>query len=302
MASIIIPTYNGAHRIARAIRALSTQSILPDEVVVVVDGSSDNTLDVLDGLAKEFKTLHIKVVVQPNSGRSEAKNRGILEATSDLLVFLDDDMEPVPSWLESHVKHHLAVADSLASGSLLAPPVPERNELQRYQAWLHSAWHPPSDSNSSCELCFPYVHAGNFSAHKKTLMLLGNFYSGLRDCEDRLLALTALEHAVRLFLLPAAQCTHHDTHCSSFVNLGVRAREYECARSRLVLHEPSFLRYAPLRPFQPKSGWAWLYRLLRYRLVLQAADFGLFRLLPCKFRYRFYSLIVTAFSRSPLPS
>lgn len=297
LVSVIVPTFNGENKIPLAISSLAFQTILPAEVVVVVDGSTDNTLQVLGELSAGFSRLRIKVVVQANSGRASAKNRGIAEAASELLVFLDDDMEPVPTWLESHIMHHRKIIGSIASGSLNSPHSDLKTDLQYYQAWLHRRWHPFACSTKPIQISEPYIHGGNFSAHKSTLSIVGNFCPGLTDCEDRLLALTSLDKDVPLYLLPGAQCTHHDTHCSTFVRLGQRARQYEEARSSLVIHSPSFLRYPAFQPFQPKIATSWIYHLFRHRLFLRAADLGLFRFMPSCIRFPFYSMIVTAHSR-----
>ncbi|MEZ5037033.1 MAG: glycosyltransferase [Chitinophagales bacterium] len=45
--SVIIPTYNGAHKIVNALESIEKQSVAPDEVIVVADGSTDNTIDIL---------------------------------------------------------------------------------------------------------------------------------------------------------------------------------------------------------------------------------------------------------------
>lgn len=295
--SIIIPTYNGALKLPRAIGGLALQTLLPHETIVVVDGSSDHTLHVLEGLSSDHPSLAIKIVVQANSGRAGAKNRGISESSSELLVFMDDDMEPVPSWLECHVNHHLQTSQSIASGSLLPPVFLENTDLAKYQAWLHQQWHPPVHSTEPFLLDIPYIHAGNFSATKAILSLLGNFREGLNDCEDRLLALLAMESSIPLYLIPSSQAVHHDTHCTTFSGMARRALEYERARCILVMNEPLYLRFAPFLPFRPSSFKAKIYKLLSNDLFLQAAELGLFKFLPARVRFSLYSAIITSFSR-----
>lgn len=85
--SVIIPTYNRAHTIARAIDSLLTQTRPPDEIIVVDDGSNDNTLEVLERYAGK-----ISVIVSPrNEGQPAARNRALDVATGDFIAFLDSD-------------------------------------------------------------------------------------------------------------------------------------------------------------------------------------------------------------------
>ncbi len=92
--SVIIPTYNRAHTIARAIDSLLTQTRPPDEIIVVDDGSNDNTLEVLERYVGK-----ISLIVSPrNEGQPAARNRALDAATGDFIAFLDsDDTLPIDS-------------------------------------------------------------------------------------------------------------------------------------------------------------------------------------------------------------
>ncbi len=94
--SVIIPTYNRSHLLARAIRSVLNQTLPPQEIIVVDDGSSDNTAEILDGQFPQCIYLQ-----QSNLGVSAARNRGIEEATGDWLAFLDSDDEWLPGKLEA---------------------------------------------------------------------------------------------------------------------------------------------------------------------------------------------------------
>lgn len=84
--SVIIPTYNRAHLVCEAIDSCLAQTRVPDEIIVVDDGSTDETRAVLASY-----TTPVKVIHQPNAGRSAARNTGIEAASGDLIAFLDDD-------------------------------------------------------------------------------------------------------------------------------------------------------------------------------------------------------------------
>ncbi len=85
LVSVIIPCYNHAHYLPEAIDSLLKQTYQPLEIIVVDDGSTDNTAEVAAGY-KEVKYIYKK-----NAGLSAARNTGIEKSTGELLVFLDAD-------------------------------------------------------------------------------------------------------------------------------------------------------------------------------------------------------------------
>ena len=97
--AIVITTYNGAHCLARAIKSAQAQTCPPSEIIVVDDGSTDDTAALLNA------TPGLRAIIQPNTGVSAARNRGARESTSDWLLFLDYDDDLLPKALE-HFKHH----------------------------------------------------------------------------------------------------------------------------------------------------------------------------------------------------
>lgn len=98
MVSIIIPIYNAAGHLPNMIRCIVAQTEQNFEVILIDDGSIDNSGDICDGIVSQdarFRCIH-----QPNSGVSAARNRGMEEATGDFVMFLDaDDMIP-PNYLQ----------------------------------------------------------------------------------------------------------------------------------------------------------------------------------------------------------
>lgn len=103
--SVIVPTYNRRPEVARLLSALSDQSLSPDdfEVVVAIDGSLDGTQKLVDEFCAPYR---LQAVWQKNAGRAAACNAGAAHARSDLLLFLDDDMEPAHDCLANHCAAH----------------------------------------------------------------------------------------------------------------------------------------------------------------------------------------------------
>ncbi len=85
--SVIIPAYNNEKYIAETIKSLQAQSFKDFEVIIVNDGSTDNTQQIIES----FDDDRIKSFVQENAGVSAARNRGIKEASGEYVCFLDAD-------------------------------------------------------------------------------------------------------------------------------------------------------------------------------------------------------------------
>lgn len=90
LVSVVVPAYNAGDRIGVCLQALMNQTYRHLEIVVVDDGSTDNTCDVLEELARQderIKLLRNKV----NSGVSVSRNRGISDSTGEYILFCDSD-------------------------------------------------------------------------------------------------------------------------------------------------------------------------------------------------------------------
>jgi glycosyltransferase involved in cell wall biosynthesis len=98
LVSVIIPVFNRAWSIRRAIDSVLSQTYKNFELLVVDDGSTDATPDILSGYGKA-----IKVITQQNAGVSNARNQGITEASGRLIAFLDSDDYWLPSKLSAQV-------------------------------------------------------------------------------------------------------------------------------------------------------------------------------------------------------
>ena len=98
--SVIIPTYNRAHLVGRAIRSVLNQTFQDFEIIVVDDGSTDNTEEVI----KSFNDPRIRYIRhEQNRGGSAARNTGIRAARGEYIAFLDSDDEWLPQKLERQV-------------------------------------------------------------------------------------------------------------------------------------------------------------------------------------------------------
>lgn len=98
LVSVIIPTYNRSKTVGRSITSVLLQTYRPVEIVVVDDGSTDETQAVLDCFGES-----IRVIRQANAGPSAARNRGVTESSGEIVAFLDSDDVWLPEKLASQI-------------------------------------------------------------------------------------------------------------------------------------------------------------------------------------------------------
>ena len=107
--SVIMPTYNRAHCLTRAVESCMCQTQPGVEVIIVDDGSTDNTSEIVAALIEQYGPERVRYIHQENAGACVARNRGIDEAHGKYIQFLDSDDYLGPEKFEVQVQ---ALADS----------------------------------------------------------------------------------------------------------------------------------------------------------------------------------------------
>lgn len=100
--SVIIPTFNRAGLVLQAINSVLDQTVTPCEIIVVDDGSTDETRETISALGERIQYLY-----RPNGGPAAARNAGIRASTGELIAFLDDDDLWAPEALEWRIAKFL---------------------------------------------------------------------------------------------------------------------------------------------------------------------------------------------------
>ncbi len=97
--SVIIPIYNRANTLERCLKSVVNQSYPPNEIIVVDDGSTDNSTQIIRQFDKKIKIVKLK----KNYGAQKARNEGIRNAKNDWIAFIDSDDE----WLETKLEKQI---------------------------------------------------------------------------------------------------------------------------------------------------------------------------------------------------
>src|SRR6185436_17736881 len=107
--SVVIPTYNRAGLILKTLNTVFSQTYPHYEIIVIDDGSTDNTIEILEPLIKAEKIRYIRH--EQNYERARARNTGMENARGDFLTFLDSDDLMYPANLEDAAKYVKANPD-----------------------------------------------------------------------------------------------------------------------------------------------------------------------------------------------
>ncbi|HSL43688.1 MAG TPA: glycosyltransferase [Anaerolineales bacterium] len=201
-ASIIIPTYNRAEKLRNCLDALSSQTQpVPDfEVVVVVDGSTDGTLEMLASLETPFA---LQVIRQPNAGQPAALNRGAAESTGRTCIFLDDDIVVTPRFVAEHLCLHHERELVVGIGQITLTLLPDADWFARgfAQSWLdHYAAFNQGRRQPDWDDCY----GGNMSVSRAAFLAVGGNVTDLRRGYDVELAYRLKEYGCSFEYLPEA--------------------------------------------------------------------------------------------------
>ena len=200
--SVIIATYNRASLVGEAIQSVLAQTLDDWELLVINDGSTDNTSSML----KYYDELddRIQIINQVNRGRSNARNAGISLAKADYVCFLDDDDLWYPPRLEKSISYLENVPQlAFVYGQVMLNKVLE-NKKVKYPYKIPE----PTLGNLFME-CTPQINA--VTIKKNILIEMKGFNPSLNVCEDYDLWLrVAMKYHYGIVTGVLGECLHHE--------------------------------------------------------------------------------------------
>lgn len=219
--SVIIPAYNASDTIEKAITTIESQTYKPLEVVVVNDGSSDGTADVVKNLSTN---LNVVLVTIENSGPSKARNTGIDRAKGKWLAFLDaDDIWTNDNKLKLQIDKAVEEDDTVLVDTFADVFFHEKAVRKTIKK---------DNSTSSVDdlLVFNVINATSSVLVKKSaIQQAGGFNEDLKYGEDRLL--WARLSMIGSFKTVTEVCVYKENHAMNLTSKGIDNIEH---RMRLV--------------------------------------------------------------------
>lgn len=215
--SVVVATYNGALRLPGLLDALDRQDRPTSEfeVVVVVDGSTDGSLDLLDSRHSKYG---LRVIEQLNGGRAAARNAGLRASDGDIILFLDDDMEPCSGMVGAHIRSHATNGSRAVIGAAPIETTPADGPVARYIERKFNA-HLADLAARPGRLTFRDFYSGNFSVRRLAFVAAGGFdedFDGYGN-EDGELAIRLQRAGTELVYEPTACAVQRYT--KAFVSL-----------------------------------------------------------------------------------
>ncbi len=196
--SVIIPVYNRAGLIGSVIEALLNQQTPPLEIIIVDDGSTDNTGDVV-------RSYPVKYIRQENRGPASARNRGFKESKGEVVAFIDSDCIARPDWLEKVLSGFDSPEVGAVAGSYdIANPESLLSRLIHAEIkWRHSRFGR-------------YIRAFgsyNVAIRRDVFERLGGFDETYRTAsgEDNDLSYRILKAGYKIRFVPQALVAHYHT-------------------------------------------------------------------------------------------
>jgi GT2 family glycosyltransferase len=257
--SIVVPTHARRESVLRLLRSLGQQTADPRlfEVVVSIDGADDSTAGAIDALSAPFI---LRYTSQPHRGRAAACNAGAREATGEIILFVDDDMEAMPAFVAAHVAAHNTGGALGVVGAAPIVVVQDAPPIVRYRAAGFSRKMARLASNPG-NVALTDVYTGNFSLPRDLFFSVSGYDEEFRlyGHEDYDLALRLGRTGVKFVFDPSAIARQH--YAKSFRSLAV---DTEAEGSTAVLF---VLKHPEVFPAMQISHYGRRPRLKRARLA-----------------------------------
>ena len=291
--SVIIPTYNGRHKIGKTLKSLREQSFKDFETVVVVDGSTDDTTSYLKN--EDWGLQKLRVKVQSNKGRAVVRNNGANYARGDFLIFFDDDVIVDRLCVESHLSMLREHQGMISAGRAIEGESVGSSDFQNFKVSLAKKWEENLLAASlPLEEKDLFMAAANFGINKTDFLRLGGFDEELKDAEDFEFVRRAHSRGIRTFYNTTAVAVHNDpVTCKEYI---LRLRDYKRSHERLALMNKIYLKDS-LPQYKSSIVKKLLYSIFAIPLWVSLIDnFRDWLFLPKGLRYKFYFLVIVALS------
>ncbi len=237
--SVVIPTLNRAPVLKKTLEGLQNQTFPRYEVIVVDDGSTDETRVVVEEAQRNFP-VSLRYFYHPRMNAGAARNLGAQHGEADFLVFLGDDTVPGADFLDQHWKTRQERRDSEPSTHLVIigyTAWPEEFPKTRFMEYVgERGWQFGFSIIEDPEnIPFNFFYTSNLSLSRRFFLENGGFDENFPECnwEDIELGLRLKRKGMRLVYAPQARTYHyHPISISSFIR-----RQHKVGRSAWTFYE-----------------------------------------------------------------
>lgn len=272
-ASVIIPTHNRCVSLKRLLLALSLQTYPLDEleVIVVADGCVDETMCMLQTFESNY---HLRIFEQPGQGSASARNHGARHAVGNILIFLDDDVEPCPVLVKKHIEIHQKHRSVVGIG-YLPPMLSVQHGFFKIQlrTWWEKIFHDMRQPGHRFN--YQNLLTGNLSLEAETFTNTGGFDQKLNVHEDYEFGIRLLKAGMTFVFVDKAIAWHHE--CSDLNR--VLERKYHEGQANILIGRryPDVINALPLASMMARQSRTWrIVKLLAFQFPQLGDGFALF--------------------------
>jgi glycosyltransferase involved in cell wall biosynthesis len=207
IASVIIPTHNRCASLKRMLENLEEQSFPQQnfEVIVVADGCKDDTANTVKNYKAPF---HLLLFELPGLGAASARNKGAAQANGRYLVFVDDDMELSPNFIEEHIAAHKNENDIVIGYSPLPLEPKAGTQRMTLREWWEDKFHAMRDQRYRFR--YDDLTSGNFSVSNELFKKVNGFDTSLLCREDYELGYRLIKAGANFCFCHKAKAIHRD--------------------------------------------------------------------------------------------
>lgn len=199
--SVVIPTYQRREVVLNTLRHFEHQVDAPSfEIVVSIDGSNDGTLEALESFESSFP---LTIEFHENRGLPFTRNAGAARATGRIILFMDDDMEPAPTFVAGHHQPHTEGADVVIGPMPLHPDSPDNLLSTGVGMWADE--HEARLSDPAHKIRFIDIFGGHLSIGREALDRIGGYDETMRSCEDHEFGIRAIDAGLDIRFNPDAR-------------------------------------------------------------------------------------------------
>ncbi|MBI3914942.1 MAG: glycosyltransferase [Chloroflexi bacterium] len=228
MISVVVPAYNAAATLPACIAALRKQTCVPDEIIVVDDGSTDDTVAVAEAAGA-------CVVRQVHRGPAAARNLGVSKAYGSLVLFTDADCEPLPDWVER-------ITVPFADPRVMGVKGTYRSRQREPMARLIQIEFEDKYARMRLQETIDFIDTYSAAYRREVFLKAGGFNEvfPLASVEDVELSFRLAEQGARLMFAPQAQVWH--IHSTSLWHYLRRKARYGFWRALVYRWHPKKIR------------------------------------------------------------
>lgn len=209
--SVVIPLYNKKEAIISTIESVLSQSFLPQEIIVVNDGSTDGS----EELVRKFDSSLVKLIDQTNKGVSIARNKGVENASADWIAFLDAD----DIWLDNYLESLFTLHQKFPQANLLATSyqfenyIGQRSDIILNKIPFEGEFGMMSNYFEVASCSHPPICSSSVIIRKKSLQKVGGFPKNIKSGEDLITwARLAVDNEIAYTLKPGAVFVQAASH------------------------------------------------------------------------------------------